>query len=61
MDDKNNPSTEEIMSGIMGTTMVMMENLHKIAEQNCECAELAKEVLVALGDTKYKQIGTPSG
>ena len=49
---------KDIMSGIVGVTNTMMKNLHTIAERNCECAELAKETLVVLGDPKYKQIGT---
>ena len=61
MDAKDSIDNKQIMDGIMGTVGVMMNNLHKIAERNCECAELAKEVLVAMGDPKYKQIGTPSG
>ena len=55
MTEKQKP--EEMMNGIMGVATTMMENLHKIAEKNCECAEIAKETLIALGDPKYKQIG----
>jgi hypothetical protein len=49
---------KDIMSGIVGVTNKMMKNLHIIAEKDCECAEIAKETLVVLGDTKYKKIGT---
>jgi len=48
--------TADPMEGIMGISAIMMRNLHTIAKRNCECATLAKETLIMLGDSTYKQI-----